>query len=105
MPVLASEGFCRNTGVSRENVLKWLQTGMFERMHPDDVGMLSQISDDFLNQRGPYDTVFRCRISPHNMHPHSLSFHNNISFRVDKVSCGRIQHSSACLPDKHVVSV
>ncbi|MBR2590422.1 MAG: amino acid permease [Clostridia bacterium] len=68
-PILASDGFCRNTGSKREDVLLWLRSGLFERMHPDDVGMLSQISDDFLNQRGPYDTVFRCRISSRNSHP------------------------------------
>ena len=62
VPVLASDGFCRNAGMSREAVLKWLRIGMFERMHPDDVGVVSQISDDFLHQRGPYDVVFRCRM-------------------------------------------
>ena len=62
VPILASEGFCRNTGMPREVVLEWLESGMFERMHPDDVGVVSQISDDFLNQQGPYDTVFRCRL-------------------------------------------
>ena len=62
VPVLASEGFCRNTGMPRGVVLEWLENGMFERMHPDDVGVVSQISDDFLNQQGPYDTVFRCRL-------------------------------------------
>ena len=62
VPVLASEGFVRNTGMPREKVLSWLSTGMFERMHPDDVGIVSQISDDFLHQRGEYDTIFRCRL-------------------------------------------
>ena len=63
VPVLASDGFCRNSGMPREKVLDWLKNGMFERMHPDDVGVLAQISDDFLHQRGPYDTIFRCRLS------------------------------------------
>ena len=63
VPVLVSEGFCRNTGVPREIIEEWLVNGMFERMHPDDVGIMSKISDDFLHQRGPYDTVFRCRLS------------------------------------------
>ena len=35
---------------------------MFERMHPDDVGLISRVSDDFLNKKGPYDVIFRCRI-------------------------------------------
>ena len=62
VPVLASEGFCRNAGVERSRAMKWLEAGMFERMHPDDVGVVSKVSDDFLNQRGPYDIMFRCRL-------------------------------------------
>ena len=62
VPVLASEGFVKNTGMPRERVLEWLGAGLFERMHPDDVGVVSRISDDFLNRRGPYDVAFRCRI-------------------------------------------
>ena len=62
VPVLASDGFCRNTGMDRTRVLEWLRAGMFERMHPDDVGIMARISDDFLHRRGPYDAVFRCRI-------------------------------------------
>lgn len=62
MPVLASDGFCKKTGMTRDQVLTWLATGMFERMHPDDVGVVSKASDEFLNKAGPYDVVFRCRI-------------------------------------------
>jgi len=62
VPVLASEGFIRNSGLNRDNALEWLRVGMFERMHPDDVGVVSQISDEFLHQKGPYDIVFRCRM-------------------------------------------
>ena len=62
VPILASEGFCRNTGMDRKNVLKWLGAGIFERMHPDDVGVMTRISRDFLNQAGPYNVVFRCRL-------------------------------------------
>ena len=63
VPVLASNGFCKNTGIPREHVLTWLQSGMFERMHPDDVGIVNRISMDFLNGKGPYNVVFRCRLS------------------------------------------
>ena len=72
VPVLASEGFCRNAGQKREHVIKWLEAGLFERMHPDDVGVVSKVSDDFLNQRGPYDVVFRCRLGEqyHFIHGH-----------------------------------
>lgn len=64
VPVLVSDGFCRNTGMSREKVMNWLNIGLFERMHPNDVGVMVQISDDFLHHRGSYDVVFRCRLSP-----------------------------------------
>ena len=63
VPVLASDGFCRNSGMPREYVLEWLSRGMFERMHPDDVGIVYRISEDFLNHKGRYDVVFRCRLS------------------------------------------
>ena len=62
VPVLASDGFVRNTGMSRDKVLAWLKAGLFERMHPDDVGFMAKVSDDFLNHRAPYDALFRCRI-------------------------------------------
>ncbi|MBQ7542185.1 MAG: EAL domain-containing protein [Clostridia bacterium] len=64
VPILASEGFCCNTGVRREDVLEWLRVGMFERIHPDDVGLVARISDEFLHRCCPYDVVFRCRIAP-----------------------------------------
>ncbi|MBE5789474.1 MAG: EAL domain-containing protein [Clostridiales bacterium] len=63
VPVLASDGFCQNTGMPREHVLEWLQRGMFERMHPDDVGLVSRVSDEMLRQEGSYDVIFRCRLS------------------------------------------
>ena len=62
VPVLVSDGFCHNVGLPREKAIEWLQSGMFERMHPDDVGVMSKISDDFLHRRGPYDAFFRCRM-------------------------------------------
>ena len=62
VPLLASEGFRRNTGMDSENLLTWLSEGMYERMHPDDVGVMVKISQDFLHREGPYDVIFRCRI-------------------------------------------
>jgi len=64
VPILASAGFCKAVGLSRDIVLDWLQIALFERMNPDDVGIVSRVSDDFLNKRGPYDVVFRCYIDP-----------------------------------------
>lgn len=62
VPILASDGFYRNIGLPRERLLTWLEAGLFERIHPDDAGIVSKVSDDFAHQRGPYDIVFRCRI-------------------------------------------
>ena len=62
VPILASEGFRRNTGLPRDRLLAWLGKGLFERIHPDDVGFVTKVSDDFMYKRGPYDIVFRCRI-------------------------------------------
>ncbi len=73
VPVLASGGFCRNTGMSQEDVLDWLKLGMFERMHPDDVGVLSQISDSFLHQIGTYDVIFRVKLAPIDSTSHAVS--------------------------------
>ncbi len=64
VPVLVSDGFCRNIGMCREAAVNWLRIGLFERIHPDDVGLLTQVSEGFLRHREPYDIVFRCRIEP-----------------------------------------
>ena len=69
VPVLASDGFCKAVGVSRDKVLDWLSVAMFERMHPDDVGYVFKMGDDFLNKRGPYDMIFRCHIDPSDGNP------------------------------------
>lgn len=62
VPILASEGFRRNTGLPRDRLLAWLGKGLYERVHPDDVGFVTKVSDDLMYKRGPYDIVFRCRI-------------------------------------------
>ena len=64
IPVLVSDGFCRNAGKSREDAINWLSAGLFERIHPDDVGLVSRVSDEFMHHRGPYNIIFRRRIDP-----------------------------------------
>ena len=64
VPILISDGFCRNTGTDRQTAMKWLKNGLFEHIHPDDVGILSNLSDEFLHQRSPYNIVFRSRLGP-----------------------------------------
>ena len=69
VPVLVSDGFCKNTGMPRENVLEWLENGMFTRIHPEDVELVRHISNQFLNQNGSYDIVFRSHIGPDDYDP------------------------------------
>ena len=65
VPVLVSDGFCHSVNMDpqeRSKVMKWLEEGMYERIHPDDVGLMSKISADFIEKRCPYDVAFRCRL-------------------------------------------
>ena len=63
VPVLASDGFCLAVGVDRERVLNWLSIAMVERMDPDDIGVVSKAVDDFMQQRGHFNIVFRYRMN------------------------------------------
>jgi len=71
VPVLASGGFCKNIGMDHDGVLEWLRRGLFERMHPDDVGVMSQISDNFLHKKGTYDVIFRAKLVSIDSAPHT----------------------------------
>ena len=75
VPVLASAGFCRNLGMQQEHVLEWLGRGMFERMHPDDVGIVSQVIDEFFSHKSPCNVIFRCRLSADDTKEYAL-IHN-----------------------------
>ena len=72
VPVLISDGFCKTVGISREKACDWLSVAMFERMHPDDVGYVAKVGDEFLQKRGPYDIVFRCHIDPSDGNPDAV---------------------------------
>ena len=61
VPVLVSDGFCRLVGMDREETMKWLVGGQFERMHPDDAGNVAHVSDEFAHHRSGYDVIFRAR--------------------------------------------
>lgn len=75
VPVLVSDGFCEKVGMKRterSRVLTWLQTGLFARIHQDDVGYMSKISEDFLHHRAPYDAAFRCRLEDEYVWVHGI---------------------------------
>ncbi len=61
VPLLFSDGFCKLVNMSREEVIRWFPESQFERVHPDDVGKVAKISDDFARHRGDYNVVFRSR--------------------------------------------
>ena len=61
IPLLVSDGFCRQIDEPRDEVMHWLSASQFERIHPDDVGQISQMSEAFANHRGEYDALFRTR--------------------------------------------
>ena len=63
VPLLVSDGFCRLVEKDREKAVKWLIGGQFERLHPDDVGNVSHVSDDFAHHRSGYNVIFRSRHS------------------------------------------
>ncbi len=67
VPVLASGGFCRAVGIDRDRVLHWMGIAMLERLDPDDVGVVSKAIDDFLQKRGNFNIVFRCRLDATNI--------------------------------------
>lgn len=59
VPILASGGFCRYVGMDQEAALSWLRIGLLERIHPDDVGVISKVSEDFLPHIESCELVFR----------------------------------------------
>ena len=63
IPLLVSDGFCRQMEQTRDSLMTRLSSGLFERIHPDDAGRISRISDEFVARQGEYDVIFRSRHS------------------------------------------
>ena len=61
VPLLVSDGFCELVGMDREHAMAWFREGQFERIHPDDVGRVARVSEEFANHRSGYDLVFRTK--------------------------------------------
>lgn len=61
VPLLISDGFCRLVGMERKTAAQWFMGGQFERIHPDDVGIVTRVSEEFAHHRGDYNVIFRCR--------------------------------------------
>ena len=61
IPLLVSDGFCELVNMDRAHAMEWFREGQFERLHPDDVGRVVRVSEEFANHRGGYDLVFRTK--------------------------------------------
>ena len=61
VPLLVSDGFCRLVEMDREETMKLLAGGQFERIHPDDAGHVAHVSNGFAHHRGGYNVFFRAR--------------------------------------------
>ena len=61
VPVLVSDGFCDQMAMSREKLMKLLEAGQYESMHPDDAGWIRQVSKGFAERRNNYNVFFRSR--------------------------------------------
>lgn len=98
VPILVSDGFCKNTGIPREDVLEWLESGMFSRIHPDDAQLVYKTSYDFINHNGTYDIVFRSRLSSDDYDP---EFENDDEKYVQIYGIGKWQ----TMPDGTEIAV
>ena len=60
--LLVSDGMCRMTGRSREQLTQHLNEDMFASVHPDDREMLAKLGYDFMRKECVYDIVYRTRL-------------------------------------------
>ena len=61
VPLLVSDGFCRLVGKDRKSTMEWFFGSQYERVHPDDVGNVAHVSDEFAHHRGDYNVIFRAK--------------------------------------------
>ena len=75
IPVLVSDGFCRLMGLTREQMLKEQQWSKFDRIHPEDVGRITQALHSFWRKESNYDVIYRARYADNQYHYiHSIAF-------------------------------
>lgn len=59
--VLVSDGLCEMMGAPRDKLLKGLNSSLLGRVHPDDVGRLSRVINEFEQHLCGYDVIYRGR--------------------------------------------
>ena len=61
--LLVSDGMCSLYGIQREDLMDSMDHDMFARVHPEDVEMVAALGYRFATCEGPYDIVYRTRLS------------------------------------------
>ena len=59
VPVLVSDGLCKQMGMDRKQLMRRLGSGLFERLHPDDAGRVARATESFARHEAAYDCFFR----------------------------------------------
>jgi len=60
--LLASDGFCRMTGLERTELIHQMNTNMFARVHPDDRELLAKLGYESMTKESTYDVVYRTQL-------------------------------------------
>ena len=59
--VLLTDGFCDLCRNDRKTLTALLTRGLYSSVHPDDVGKVARVSEEFMAGRSGYDVIFRNR--------------------------------------------
>ena len=75
VPLLVSDGFCNLLGITRDQMMNEQSRSKFDRIHPEDVGRISEAVHSFWKKESNYDVVYRVRYSDNTYHYiHSVAF-------------------------------
>ena len=74
LPVLVSDGFCDQMETDRGKLMKLLEAGQYDSIHPDDAGQILQITKGFAEHKNPYDVFFRTRHKDGYHYIHSVGY-------------------------------
>ncbi len=75
VPLLVSDGFCNLLGITRDQMMNEQSRCKFDRIHPEDVGRISEAVHSFWKKESNYDVVYRVRYSDNTYHYiHSVAF-------------------------------
>ena len=61
--ILVSDGLCKMMGAERADLISLLNSGLLERIHPDDAGRIARIIPEFANHLCGYDVIYRGKYS------------------------------------------